>query len=52
MADALSLWANWYIDTAGLQMHHPYWTEQTLKGMRARYPGLDLNAWDAEPVDS
>jgi Phytanoyl-CoA dioxygenase (PhyH) len=24
---------------------HPYWTTETLEGMRARYPGLDLSSW-------
>jgi hypothetical protein len=24
---------------------HPYWTEQTLAGVQARYPGLDMSAW-------
>jgi hypothetical protein len=24
---------------------HPYWTGQTLEGMHARYPDLDLTAW-------
>jgi len=24
---------------------HPYWTEETLAGMAARYPGLDLSPW-------
>jgi hypothetical protein len=31
---------------------HPYWTVQTLKGMRARYPGLNLSAWEAESSDT
>lgn len=24
---------------------HPYWTEQTLRGMAERYPGLDVSPW-------
>jgi hypothetical protein len=24
---------------------HPYWTTETLEGMRLRYPGLDLTVW-------
>lgn len=24
---------------------HPYWTEETLSGVQARYPGLDMSAW-------
>ncbi len=24
---------------------HPYWTEQTLAGVSARYPGLDMSPW-------
>ena len=24
---------------------HPYWTEETLAGVQARYPGLDMSAW-------
>ena len=24
---------------------HPYWTEQTLRGLSERYPGLDITAW-------
>lgn len=30
---------------------HPYWTEQTLMGMRMRYPGLDLAAWEVARTD-
>jgi hypothetical protein len=26
---------------------HPYWTPETLAGMSARYPGLDLSIWKA-----
>jgi ectoine hydroxylase-related dioxygenase (phytanoyl-CoA dioxygenase family) len=26
---------------------HPYWTEQTLAGVSARYPGLDMSPWRA-----
>ena len=25
---------------------HPYWTPETLAGMRTRYPGLDVTAWE------
>ncbi len=29
---------------------HPYWTEETLAGVSARYPGLDMTPWrDAAP---
>jgi Phytanoyl-CoA dioxygenase (PhyH) len=29
---------------------HPYWNEETLAGVAARYPGLDMSAWgDALP---
>jgi hypothetical protein len=24
---------------------HPYWTEETLTGVAARYPMLDLSPW-------
>ena len=24
---------------------HPYWTEATLQGVQARYPGLDIAPW-------
>jgi hypothetical protein len=24
---------------------HPYWTEETLRGMAGRYPGMDLSPW-------
>jgi ectoine hydroxylase-related dioxygenase (phytanoyl-CoA dioxygenase family) len=24
---------------------HPYWTEETLAGVQARYPGLDMSPW-------
>ena len=24
---------------------HPYWTEETLRGVAARYPGLDMTPW-------
>jgi ectoine hydroxylase-related dioxygenase (phytanoyl-CoA dioxygenase family) len=24
---------------------HPYWTSETLEGMKVRYPGLDLSSW-------
>ena len=24
---------------------HPYWTEDTLAGVAARYPGLDMSPW-------
>jgi ectoine hydroxylase-related dioxygenase (phytanoyl-CoA dioxygenase family) len=24
---------------------HPYWTDETLAGVQARYPGLDMSAW-------
>lgn len=24
---------------------HPYWTQETVKGMKVRYPGLDLSSW-------
>jgi len=24
---------------------HPYWTEETLSGVSARYPGLDMSPW-------
>lgn len=26
---------------------HPYWTEETLSGVAARYPGLDMSPWRA-----
>jgi phytanoyl-CoA dioxygenase PhyH len=26
---------------------HPYWTEKTLAGVQARYPGLDMGPWRA-----
>jgi hypothetical protein len=26
---------------------HPYWNEQTLAGVQARYPGLDMGPWKA-----
>jgi hypothetical protein len=26
---------------------HPYWTEETLAGVQARYPGLDMSPWRA-----
>jgi hypothetical protein len=29
---------------------HPYWTDETLTGVQARYPGLDMSPWrDAAP---
>jgi hypothetical protein len=24
---------------------HPYWDEETLTGVQARYPGLDMTPW-------
>jgi len=24
---------------------HPYWTPETLRGVAARYPGLDMTPW-------
>ncbi|MHB1518119.1 MAG: phytanoyl-CoA dioxygenase family protein [Acidimicrobiales bacterium] len=29
---------------------HPYWTAETLAGVSARYPKLDLSPWTAAPV--
>jgi Phytanoyl-CoA dioxygenase (PhyH) len=29
---------------------HPYWTAQTLAGVAARYPGLDMTPWHDAPV--
>jgi ectoine hydroxylase-related dioxygenase (phytanoyl-CoA dioxygenase family) len=26
---------------------HPYWTEETLRGVQARYPNLDMDPWKA-----
>ncbi len=31
---------------------HPFWTERTLAGVAARYPGLDLSPWLAADTDT
>lgn len=30
---------------------HPYWTRETLAGVQARYPGLDMDAWRQAHLD-
>jgi hypothetical protein len=31
---------------------HPYWTEETLRGVAARYPRLDMTPWQQAAADA